>query len=395
MKKLGSLLFSFLASFGLTILLLIFMFIVILWGTLYQVDHGLYAAQQKFFDSKIVLADLGPLKVPLPGAYTLMVVLAINLVCGGFIRIRKSKYTAGVLIAHFGIAFMLGSCALTFHFAERGHMILYEGDSSNEFRSFVDWTIEIAKPGAGETVFVIDEDAFSDLKNGKSRVFHSDVLPFDLKLSDYSINAVASRVRPVMPDDVRIVDGYFLASMRPEERAEMNTPGVYAEIVNLETGETSEAILWGQHQRRDENYVGLPLTAEAGGETWLVGLTLKHWALPFKITLDEFIHEKHASSTMAKSFESYITKTEGEQKDSIRIWMNHPLRHDGYTFFQESWGPGNAAPGDPLFSQFAVVRNPGDQGPLYACIIVSVGLLLHFIQKLLAYMRAETKRRTS
>jgi hypothetical protein len=75
--------------------------------------------------------------------------------------------------------------------------------------------------------------------------------------------------------------------------------------------------------------------------------------------------------------------------------MNHPLRHDGYTFFQESWGPGNAAPGDPLFSQFAVVRNPGDQGPLYACIIVSVGLLLHFIQKLLAYMRAETKRRTS
>ena len=121
MKKITQTTFNFFASFGLSVTILTFMFLVILFGTLYQVDNGLYAAQQKYFDSIFVLHELGPITVPLPGAYILMVLIALNLVCGGFIRIRKSRYTAGVLITHFGIAFMLVSCALTFHFADRGN----------------------------------------------------------------------------------------------------------------------------------------------------------------------------------------------------------------------------------------------------------------------------------
>ena len=37
--------------------------------------------------------------------------------------------------------------------------------------------------------------------------------------------------------------------------------------------------------------------------------------------------------------------------------MNEPMRYAGYTFFQESFGPAGAQPGDVMFSQFAVANN--------------------------------------
>lgn len=383
MKKL----FNIFASFGLTVTLLIFMFLIILFGTFYQIDHGLYEAQQKYFDSIYVMHQVGPITIPLPGAYILMVLFAINLLCGGFVRIRKGKGTVGVLISHAGIAVMLVSCALTFHFAERGHMRLFETQASDEFVSYMDWGIEIGKPGAGETQYVISDEFLKDLDGDKSRTFHSENFPFEVRAFSYSRNAFVSPVRPVMPEDARIVDGFFIDPMKPELQAEVNMPAVYVVVVDPETDTATEAILWGMSRE--------PFTITIDGQAWLLDLTRKRWKVPFLVTLDEFIHEKYAGTQMAKSYESYITKTENGVDESIRIWMNHPLRHDGYTFFQESWGPPNAAPGEPLYSQFSVVRNPGDQGPLYACIIVSIGLLLHFILKLMAYMRTEAKRRES
>jgi len=90
---------------------------------------------------------------------------------------------------------------------------------------------------------------------------------------------------------------------------------------------------------------------------------------------------------------SYITKVNPDGgTEKIRISMNEPLREQGFTFFQASWGPADAKPGDPLYSSFAVVRNPADQWPLYACIVVTVGLVLHFGQKLARYIRAESRR---
>ena len=42
--------------------------------------------------------------------------------------------------------------------------------------------------------------------------------------------------------------------------------------------------------------------------------------------------------------------------------MNEPLRDGGLVLYQASWGPvGRAGPATPLFSTFAVVRNPADQ----------------------------------
>ena len=73
--------------------------------------------------------------------------------------------------------------------------------------------------------------------------------------------------------------------------------------------------------------------------------------------------------------------------------MNKPLRSDGFTVYQASWGPEDAGKGEPLFTSLAVSRNPADQWPKYSCYIVSFGLTFHFVQKLFMYlMRTQRKR---
>ena len=83
---------------------------------------------------------------------------------------------------------------------------------------------------------------------------------------------------------------------------------------------------------------------------------------------------------MAVNYESRVTRFEASEPDkAIEIKMNEPMRHSGYTFFQESFGPSGSQPGDEMFSQFAVANNPADQWPLYALIINGIGLGIHFM----------------
>ena len=70
--------------------------------------------------------------------------------------------------------------------------------------------------------------------------------------------------------------------------------------------------------------------------------------------------------------------------------MNEPLPHEGYTLYQSGWQPPD--PGDTRYmSTFAVVRNPADNIPLYACIVITFGLLLHFGMKLVAMILRQSR----
>jgi len=61
--------------------------------------------------------------------------------------------------------------------------------------------------------------------------------------------------------------------------------------------------------------------------------------------------------------------------------MNHPLRYGGKTFYQASFGKGDA------LSVLQVVRNPGWLIPYLSCALVALGLALHFGKKLSASLR--------
>jgi hypothetical protein len=134
-----------------------------------------------------------------------------------------------------------------------------------------------------------------------------------------------------------------------------------------------------------------PPTVAIGDRSWTIELARRSWQLPFTIVLNKFTRELHPGTSMPKVFASDVTKIEGESRQPIRISMNEPLRHKGYTFYQASWGPQDAGPNDPLFSTLAVVRNPAEKVPLYACCVIAFGLLVHFGLKLLQYLRTQSK----
>ncbi len=379
--------FNVLASFGFAVVILLFLLLLVFLGTLDQVDNGLFYSQQKYFNSMFLVHDLfGVIPVPLPGVYLLLVLFTINLICGGMIRIRKNRYTPGIIIGHVGILVMIVGSLITFHFSDRGNMRLEETWASNEFVSYYDWAIEIGQPSANNELFIIPQEDFIDLKPSESRTFYSDALPFELSLSGFAPNTSPMPVGPVMASRVKSVDGFFLQTLSLDPEAERNTAGAYVTVKDKSTGEVQEGILWGFSQA--------PLTVKSGGKEWTIRLGHRRYPVPFTIVLDKFTRRLHPGTGMAASFESEVTKIQGASTEKIKIWMNHPLRQEGYTLFQASWGPPDAGPNDRLFSVFAVVRNPADQWPLYACIIIGVGMLIHFVQKLTRYLKSESKRRT-
>lgn len=380
-------LYALLSSYGLAVVLFILMFFLILFGTFYQIDNGLFEAQKDYFESIYVIHKLGPIYIPLPGGYTLLALFAVTII-GGMLRIRRTWERAGLLLAHFGVLVMIISSAITFHFSDRGHMRLYPQQQSNEYSSYHDWNIEIGKPAAGATLHLIPDDQFKDLGPGESREFFSNELPFEVAVSGYVLNGVPVRENITIEGaDPRVVDGFRVLALEPEKENEMNVPAAYIMVTDKASGEKTEGILWGMDRE--------PLTVKSGEVFYTVGLDRKRYPVPFTVYLDEFKAEFHPGTSMASTYESHITKKENGTEEKINIYMNHPLRDRGYTFFQASYGPPNAGPNETLYTVFEVVRNPADQGPLVACIIISIGLLLHFTQKLLGYMRAESRRRVA
>jgi hypothetical protein len=63
------------------------------------------------------------------------------------------------------------------------------------------------------------------------------------------------------------------------------------------------------------------------------------------------------------------------------IYMNHPLRYAGETFYQSSFLAGDQG------TILQVVRNPGWLLPYLACAIVALGLLIHFGLHLIGFLR--------
>jgi ResB-like family protein len=379
-------LLALLGSYGLACFLLLDLFLLTWFGTLYQVENGLFFAQKKYFESWFVVQS-SPVPLVMPGGLLCMGLLAVNLFVGGLVRIQKSKRTIGVLVVHVGIALMLASGFVKLYHSEDGHLTLYEGQASDEFESYFLWEVVVwdaAQKGQVEE-HLIPNEHLVDLVDGRSRTFSSPALPFTLELSGFLRNC-----RPLPKGDrwtaeSPVVAGYALDQAPDELDAEFNIAGLVARFRAREGGAERTDLLWGREEH--------PATFEAGGKTWAVGLRHTRYPMPFTIRLEDFRKEDHPGMSMARSFESDVTKLQGGTERKLRIQMNEPLRDGGLVLFQASWGPSNAGPNDRLFSTFSVVRNPSDHWPLYSCIVIGIGLLLAFLPKLYKFVRAQNQSR--
>lgn len=373
-----------LSSTKLSCVLLLLLGLLTWLGTLEQVNSGLFEVQRKYFESFVLVHHAGPIPIPLPGAYLVMCVLFANLIVGGMLRLRKGRSTFGVLVVHVGIALMLVGGYVKLHHSQEGHVTLFEGQSAATFQSYQRWEIAILETqGNGEVrEHLVPEERFLDARDGRSVHLASSELPFEIELSRFLVNAMPQLKGPMFDVSEPVIDGTFLTEQPPEKEAERNIAGAQIAIVERD-GARHDALLWGAAAK--------PFAFQAQGRNFGIELRHERYPMPFALRLERFLKEDHPRLDMPKSFASEVTVTEGSTSRPVKISMNEPLRSEGLVLYQASWGPSGAAPGQRLFSTLAVVRNPSDRWPLYGCIVIAVGLLMHFSRKLARVLRSEAR----
>jgi len=364
-----------LGSYGLTIVILILLLILTFLGTIEQPEIGIHDAMEKYFDSFIVWP------YPLPGAVLLLGVLFVNLVVGGLLRVRRSWSRAGIFTIHIGIAVLLLGGLWERQASRKGHLVLYENESSDEFQSYFEWELRIAErlgPDR-ERAHVIPHELLEEASgfDGRAR-FRATGLPFDVVVSGFLGNA---RPRPAT-GSFRGVDGFYLEKVPRATEAERNLPGLTVEIEPDGSAVARQAILWGGQRQ--------PWVVDAGSRRFAFELRKKSWQLPFRVLLKDTQRELYPGTQKPLAYSSDVVRVQGNVAQEVHISMNEPMRHEGYIFYQSNWG--RDARGE--FSGLAVVANPADRVPWIALTIITVGLVLHFTRKLWQHIRTEAGRRS-
>ena len=111
--------------------------------------------------------------------------------------------------------------------------------------------------------------------------------------------------------------------------------------------------------------------------------------LGFELKLDDFDTGFEPGTEQATHFESKVRLTDksaGIKDQPHTIWMNHPLDHNGYTFYQSNYirvrDPRTGQFTGQFQSVFQVATNPGRPIIYSGCLLVVLGAFLQF------YMRA-------
>lgn len=391
-----------LSGFGLATILLVLLGILTWLATLEQVEHGLLATLDKYFHWRAwwVPAELWvfpetlkrPLIIPLPGGYWVCALLLVNMICGGLIRMRKGWRTAGVLLSHFGIIFMIAAGGVAQLYEERGVMMLVEGDQADYAISLTEPTIEVLEIVDGKVsgdVSVARQKELRGLAQNDSRLVKFPRAPFDLEITGWLTNAM---VRPG-GDGSRnpTVDGWTLEEREKEKEGELNGPACYARAV-FEDGTKGDYFILAVPNGRSGMRDYPPVSVEADGKKFAVRMVKQTIPVPFTVKLKDAVSEYYPNSSKPKSFHSDILRIVGDDEPvGLRIEMNEPMRAGGFTFFQRTMGGGPQMQQGPQFSGFEVVSNPADKWPEYSLYVVTLGLLIHFVMKFSSYLGASNR----
>jgi hypothetical protein len=129
--------------------------------------------------------------------------------------------------------------------------------------------------------------------------------------------------------------------------------------------------------------LGAPQEFSWMNRTWRLTMRPARYYKPYSVTLQKFTHEKYAGTEIPKNFASQIALIDPERSlnRDVLIYMNHPLRYRGETYYQAGFQKDDSA------TILQVVHNPSFLAPYVACVIVAAGLLVQFGYHLVGFAR--------
>lgn len=372
---------EFFSSLRLTVVLLAFSMLLVFVATLTQVELGIYGVQEKFFRSFFVLANIPGTQIPfpvMPGGYLVGGFLMINLVSAHLTRFKLGWSKAGIHLTHFGLIVLLVGELLIGLVQEDFSLRLGEGETRAYSESFRrNEVVLVNKSDAVEDeVVAIPESFIADLKP----VQHGNI-PFRVITRAYYPNANIGMLSslPEGMDASVLAPNFSTEGIGPRlgisplpvtyNDQERNLPAALVELVGTE-GSLGTWLV--------SPMLVAPQAFEYEGEPWEVSFRFEREYKPFAVELIELKHDIYPGSNIPKNFSSLVNVTalDGSEDRESLIYMNHPLRYRGYTFYQYQMDSANG------FSVLQVVRNPARWLPYVACVLMTLGLGWQFLYHL-------------
>jgi hypothetical protein len=375
------LLARFFTSLKLAVVCLGLAVVLVFWGTIAQVDEGLYNVQARYFHSLLIWwspkgADWS---LPVfPGGYLIGGVLLLNLIASFVERMRMVRGRIGLTMAHAGLIVLLLGQFLTDRFSVESHMRLTEGvpvNYSEDGRRTELAVVETTDQDADQ-VFPIPERMLA-----RASEIKLPELPFVLQVRKYYANAGLFRRtgegtnQPPAANQGLGREVVLQAAAPVTKLEERNLPAAVLELATPKgsLGTWLVALVLDQAQ-----------TLSVDGRTFTLQLRPTRYYKPCSITLLKFTFDKYAGTEIPKNFSSRVRVTRpdtGENREAL-IYMNNPLRYAGETYYQSSYDER-----DPRISILQVVRNPSWLTPYFSCLLVGLGLGVHFLGYLAEFVK--------
>jgi hypothetical protein len=217
-------------------------------------------------------------------------------------------------------------------------------------------------------------------------IISNDDLPFDVQTVKYMVNSH----EPISPDgkdnpaNSGIGKSQWIeekpegSGVSQDQREDM--PSAYVTFLKKGTAEPLGTYLVSM-------WLGRPQHVTVGDKTYEVALRRKRTYTPYTVYLNSFTHSSYPNTNIPKDYASevhLVDPTRHEERE-VRISMNAPLRYEGETFYQSGVNQTNR--GREIGTVLQVVRNPGWTLPYISCIVVSLGLFIHFGIHLVGFLR--------
>ncbi len=401
-----------LASLRITVVLFALGFTLIFLGTLAQMEEDVWPVVEKYFRNFYVwvplqlLAKFGVVffnlapdthwngSFPFPGGWLIGGAMMINLLAAHAIRFRMTWKRSGIFLIHGGVVLLMVGELITGLYAVESRMTMQLGETTD----FIDVTrryeLVIASPIDEKTqqVIRIPDEILQEYRN---KTLKHESLPVDIEVVEYWKNTTAEPALvkdeegketkiTAWPGDNGLVrlDGVYMRIVPAREEAGVesakdNAPAYRLRLKKKDSEEVvSEIYISLLHYRNFFNrfYYPLKRTFTVNDTTYRILYRNERVEKPYSLKMLKFEHEVHPGTSKSKSYASTVElhdQRTGENRE-VRIHMNSPLRHDGLTFYQAGFVP------DDSGTVLQVVKNPAWLLPYIACVVVAVGMLVHF-----------------
>ncbi len=368
----------FFTSLRLTVVLLAFGLALVFFGTLAQVDEGLYAAQNRWFRSFVVVhAHVGKIYLPIfPKGYLLGNLLIINLLAAHTRYYRPEKRKIGIAMIHLGVVLLLVGQLLTDLLSTESSMHIREGSSANYSEAGRSFELAVVDTTDADTDKVV---AIPEHRLLKRRDIAHPELPFTVRVQKFFINSSLSKESGEGYQPVKTTAGggrgLWWREM-PHETA-MDRGDTPSGIVELTTPQGSLGTYLVSAFLHPQEFTH-------NGRQFKLDLRPQRFYKPFSLHLVEFRFDRYAGTEIPKNFSSRVRLQRpdtGEDRE-VLIYMNSPLRYAGETFYQADWDKA-----DEKGTILQVVHNPSWLTPYFACVMVAAGLIFQFLTHLIGFAR--------